>query len=68
MASDGRTGSIPVPSTDMRFDNRYSASDEFRRDELVGKIEKSLKNLTLAELEALYYQISTQTYTNDDQS
>ncbi len=64
MASDGRTGSIPVPGT-MKFEQTYSASDDFRRDELTRKIEKSLLNLTLPELEALYYQISTQTFTNE---
>lgn len=49
----------------MNFDKTYSASDDYRRDELTRKIEKSLQNLTLPELEALYYQISTQAFTND---
>ena len=49
----------------MKFDKSYSAGDDYRRDELIRKIEKSLQNLTLPELEALYYQISTQTFTND---
>ncbi|MBQ9285440.1 MAG: hypothetical protein IJ209_04025 [Bacteroidaceae bacterium] len=49
----------------MNFDKTHSADDDYRRDELTRKIEKSLQNLTLPELEALYYQISTQTFTND---
>lgn len=49
----------------MKYGNHYSASDEFRRDELTRKIEQALQNLTLPELEALFYQISTQTYAND---
>ncbi len=49
----------------MNFDNHYSASDDYRRDELTRKIEQALQNLTLPELEALFYQLSTQTFTND---
>ena len=49
----------------MKYGNQYSASDDYRRDELTRKIEPALQNLTLPELEALFYQISTQTYTND---
>ena len=42
-------------------------SDEYRRDELIGIIERSLKKLTLQELEALYYDISTKNYINEAQ-
>ncbi len=40
-------------------------SDEYRRDELINLIEHSLKKLTLQELEALYYDMSTKNYIND---
>jgi len=51
----------------MNFDERNTHSDEYRREELIRKIERSLQNLTLAELEALSYSMSTQTYSNDEQ-
>ncbi len=34
-------------------------SEEYQREELIRKIEHSLENLTLQELEALYYDITT---------
>lgn len=40
-------------------------SDDYRRDELIRKIEHSLENLTLQELEALYYDMSTKNYINE---
>ena len=40
-------------------------NDEYRRDELLSIIERSLKKLTLQELEALYYDMSTKNYIND---
>jgi hypothetical protein len=45
----------------MRFGN-----DEFRRDELIRKIEHSVEQLTLPELEALYYDMITKNFINDD--
>jgi hypothetical protein len=39
---------------------------EYRRDELINLIERSLKKLTLQELEALYYDMSTKNYINDN--
>lgn len=39
-------------------------SDDYRREELIRKIEHSLENLTLQELEALYYDMSTKNYIN----
>ena len=38
---------------------RFGQSDDYRRDELIRKIEHSLESLTLQELEALYYDMST---------
>ena len=40
-------------------------SDDFRREELIRKIEHSVENLTLQELEALYYDMSTKNYINE---
>jgi len=41
-------------------------TEEYRRDELINLIERSLKKLTLQELEALYYDMSTKNYINDN--
>ena len=43
--------------------NRFSQSDEGRRDELIRVIEHSVE--TLAELEALYYDMTTKNFIND---
>ena len=45
--------------------NKFTQSDDMRRDELLRKIEHSIENLTLQELEALYYDMSTKKYIND---
>lgn len=45
--------------------NRYNQSDEGRRDELIRIIEHSVEKLTLAELEALYYDMATKNYINE---
>lgn len=41
------------------------SSDEFWRDELVRKIEQALQELTLGELEALYYDMISKDYLRD---
>ena len=41
------------------------SSDEFRRDELVHKIEHALQELTLGEHEALYYDMISKDYLRD---
>ena len=46
-------GQIPEQSSPTR-----SLSDDFRRDELIRIIEHSVEKLTLAELEALYYDMT----------
>ena len=46
--------------------NRFTQSEEFRRDELIRMIEHSVEKLTLAELEALYYDMTTKLYINDN--
>lgn len=40
-------------------------SEEQRRDELIRVIERSVERLTLQELEALYYDMSTKNYINE---
>ena len=49
----------------MAFSNRFEQSDEYRREELIRKIEHSLESLTLQELEAVYYDIVTKNYSNE---
>lgn len=49
----------------MAYMNRFGESGDFRREELIRAIEHSIKNLTLQELEALYYDMSTKNYIND---
>jgi hypothetical protein len=43
----------------------FGQSDDYRRDELIRIIEHSVQKLTLQELEALYYDMSTKNYIND---
>lgn len=42
--------------------HRFEATGEYRRDELIRIIEHSVEQLTLAELEALYYDMTTKNY------
>ena len=49
----------------MAFSNRFEQSDEYRREELIRKIEHSLESLTLQELEAVYYDMVTKNYSNE---
>ena len=44
----------------------FTQSDEYRRGELIRVIELTIEKLTLAELEALYYDMTTKSYINDD--
>ncbi|MBO7577584.1 MAG: hypothetical protein J6T43_01165 [Prevotella sp.] len=44
----------------------FTQSDEYRRDELIRIIERTIEKLTLAELEALYYDMTTKSYINDN--
>ena len=44
----------------------FTQSDEYRRDEIISIIERTIEKLTLAELEALYYDMTTKSYINDD--
>ena len=49
----------------MAYTGRFGQSDDFRRDELIRVIENSVESLTLQELEALYYDMSTKNYINE---
>ena len=46
----------------MDFYKKYGSFDEIRREELIKKIEATVKNLTLEELEALHYDMMTKNY------
>lgn len=43
---------------------RFTQSEELRRDELIRLIEHSVEKLTLPELEAVYYDMLTKGYIN----
>ena len=49
----------------MAYIGRFGQSDDLRREELIRVIEHSVESLTLQELEALYYDMSTKNYIND---
>lgn len=49
----------------MAYTGRFGQSEDYRREELIRVIEHSLEKLTLQELEALYYDMSTKSYIND---
>ena len=49
----------------MAYIGRFGQSEEYRREELIQVIEHSVEKLTLQELEALYYDMSTKNYIND---
>ena len=49
----------------MTYMNRYNQPYVGWRDELIRIIEYSVEKLTLEELEALYYDMTTKQYIND---
>ena len=49
----------------MAYTGRFGQSDDYRREELMRKIEHSLESLTLQELEALFYDMSTKNFINE---
>ena len=49
----------------MTYTRRFGQSDDYRREELIRVIEHSVEKLTLQELEALYYDMSTKNYINE---
>ncbi len=44
----------------------FGQSDDYRRNELIRIIEHSVEKLTLQELGALYYDMTTKSYVNDN--
>ena len=42
--------------------NRFEQTEEVQREELIRKIEATIKSMSLRELEALYYELSTKNY------
>ena len=49
----------------MVYMDKFTKSEDYRRDELIRIIEHSVENLTLQELEALYYDMTTKNFIND---
>ena len=49
----------------MAYTGRFGQSDDYRREELIRLIEHSIAQLTLPELEALYYDMLTKNYINE---
>jgi hypothetical protein len=49
---------------DMAY-TRFEQPEDVQREELMRKIEASMKNMSLRELEALYYEMSTKNYINE---
>ena len=54
-----------VKKMSNRFTSRLSDNDDFKRDELIRKIEHAVEHMTLAELEALSYDMFTKGYITD---
>ena len=46
--------------------NKFDTNDERRRDELIRSIERSIEELSLGELEALYYDMISKGYIHID--
>lgn len=51
--------------TSMGYMDKFTKPEDYRRDELIRIIEHSVENLTLQELEALYYDMTTKNFIND---
>ena len=49
----------------MAYTGRFGQTDDYRREELIRVIEHAVEKLTLQELEALYYDMSTKNYINE---
>ena len=54
-----------VKKMSNRFTSRLSDDDDFKRDELIRKIEHSVEQMTLSELETLSYDMFTKGYMED---
>lgn len=51
---------------DMAHFGHNESADEHRREELIRLIEHSVEQLTLPELEALYYDMTTKNFIADE--
>lgn len=49
----------------MAFNNPFTQTDDYRREELIRIIEHTVEKLTLQELESLYYDMITKSYINE---
>jgi len=49
----------------MSYMDKYTKQEDYRREELIRVIERSVNNLTLQELEALYYDMTTKNFINE---
>ena len=58
-------GSGTSNNVTMAYTGRFGQSDDYRREELIRIIKYSVENLTLQELETLYYYMSTKNYINE---
>jgi hypothetical protein len=48
-----------------RFTSRLTASDDYKREVLIRKIEEAVEKMTLGELDALSYDMFTKGYIED---
>nr|WP_294724801.1 hypothetical protein [Prevotella sp.] len=48
-----------------RFTSRLCDNEDFKREELIRKIEHAVENMPLSELEALFYDMFTKGYITD---
>ena len=60
-----QSSTFKVKKMSNRFTSRLSDDDDFKRDELIRKIEHSVEQMTLSELEALSYDMFTKGYMED---
>ena len=60
-----QSSKFKVKKMSNRFTSRLSDDDDFKRDELIRKIEHSVEQMTLSELEALSYDMFTKGYMED---
>jgi hypothetical protein len=45
--------------------SRFEQTEEAQREELIRKIDTSIKSMSLRELEALYYELRTKNYISE---
>ena len=54
-----------VDFVELKLPHAPERSEEVQREELLRKIESLMKSMSLRELEALYYELSTKNYINE---